>query len=70
MKRESYSQGNGDHTLFVKKVEGKISIILVYIDVFKEDIYKTFLRINVESSFISCCPCIGDNFYETDEYVL
>ncbi|CAN6444973.1 unnamed protein product [Victoria cruziana] len=32
MKKEGYSQGNGDHMLFVKKVEGKTVILLVYVD--------------------------------------
>ncbi|KAF3772145.1 Retrovirus-related Pol polyprotein from transposon TNT 1-94 [Nymphaea thermarum] len=32
MKKHGYKQGNGDHTLFVKRIESKVTLLLVYVD--------------------------------------
>lgn len=32
MKSYGYSQGNSDHTLFFKKKDGKITILIIYVD--------------------------------------
>ena len=32
MKKYGYHQGNSDHTLFIKHRDGKISLLIIYVD--------------------------------------
>ncbi|CAL9001453.1 unnamed protein product, partial [Prunus brigantina] len=32
MKKYGYHQGNSDHTLFIKRMDGKITLLIIYID--------------------------------------
>jgi len=32
MKRISYHQGNSDHTLFIKQKNGKVKLLIIYVD--------------------------------------